>query len=256
MNVNNFQKAMPCDRDAEQVKCEDSPSAGTQELRCEPALLEATETLLLNFGKGIGGVPLGSAVCNVDYDDIFRDEDVSNRCLYISDDIDEGTVESIAYQIMRYNRIDIDVPKEKRVPIRLYINSRGGSVSDGFGIIDAILHSVTPVYTVNMAMCASMAFLIYIAGSRRFAMPHSQFLMHDGSTMGYDSVAKMKDRMDFETGQLEDMTKQYIMSRTSIDEEMYKRKYLCEWYFLPEEGKKVGAVDAIVGVDCALCDIL
>jgi len=87
-------------------------------------------------------------------------------------------------------------------------------------------------------------------------MPHSEFLMHDGSTMGYDSMAKMKDRMEFETVQLEKMTKEYIMSRTEINEKLYDEKYRVEWYFLPNEGKSIGAIDYIVGKDCSINDIL
>lgn len=195
-------------------------------------------------------------VYNYCYEDTFQEEDIENRRLFLIGEIDENAIDNIVYHIMRYNRMDVGVPVEKRKPIYLYINSPGGSVVDGYGVIDAIIVSETPVYTVNLAMCASMAFLIYIAGERRYSMPHSEFLMHDGSTMGFDSMAKMKDRMDFETGQLEKMTKEYIMSRTKIDDKLYDEKYRVEWYFLPNEGKQIGAIDYIVGADCSMNDIL
>ena len=118
-----------------------------------------------------------------------------------------------------------------------------------------MLTSKTPIYTVNLATCASMGLLIYLAGTVRFSMPHAQFLMHDGSTAGWDSTAKMKDRMEFETVQLEAMTREYILSRTSISEEFYKEKYRIEWYFLPKEGKEHGFVHKIIGSDCELDDI-
>lgn len=197
-----------------------------------------------------------SQVYNYCYEDKFQEEDLENRRLYLNGEIDENVIDNIVYHIMRYNRIDKDVPVNDRQPIILYINSPGGSVVDGYGVIDAILLSVTPVYTVNLALCASMGFLIYLAGQKRYSMPHSEFLMHDGSTMGYDSMAKMKDRMEFETGQLENMTKKYIMSRTDINEELYDEKYRVEWYFLPTEGKSIGAIDYIVGEDCLLPDII
>ena len=116
--------------------------------------------------------------------------------------------------------------------------------------------SETPVITVNQAMCASMGFLIFIAGHKRYTMPHAQFLMHDGSTAGWDSTAKMKDRMEFETGQLEKMTRDYILQNTKITPEKYEEKYRVEWYMLPEEEKNYGICDAIVGNDCGIEAIL
>lgn len=195
-------------------------------------------------------------VYNYCYEDRFQDEDIEGRRIYLNGEINENVIDNVVYHIMRYNRIDKGVPVEDRKPIFLYINSPGGSVVDGFGVIDTILLSETPVYTVNVALCASMGFLIYLAGARRYSMPHSEFLMHDGFTMGYDSMAKMKDRMEFETVQLENMTKEYIMSRTKINEKTYDEKYRVEWYFLPNEGKSIGAIDYIVGKDCSINDIL
>ena len=185
-------------------------------------------------------------VVNLCMEDTFDIEDLEGRRLYINFGIDESVIESIVYQIMRFNREDKGKPVEERTPIKLYINSPGGDVCAGYGLIDAILTSKTPVYTINQAMCASMGFLIFIAGDKRYTMPHSEFLMHDGSTAGWDSTAKMKDRMDFELGELEQMTREYILSRTQITEDMYKEKYRVEWYFLPKLAKEIGVADYIM----------
>ncbi len=195
-------------------------------------------------------------IYNYCYEDRFQEEDLENRRLYLNGEIDGNVIDNIVYYIMRYNRIDKGISISERKPIILYINSPGGSVVDGYGVIDTILFSETPVYTVNIALCASMGFLIYLAGTKRYFMPHSEFLLHDGSTMGFDSMAKMKDRMEFETIQLEKMTKEYIMSRTNIDEKLYDEKYRVEWYFLPNEGKSIGAVDYIIGEDCGINEIV
>lgn len=192
---------------------------------------------------------------NYCYNDKFNIEDLEQRKLYVNCGIDEEIIESIVYHILRYNRLDKGIPKEERKPIILYLNSPGGSVVDGYGLIDAITSSITPVYTVNQALCASMGFLIFISGHKRFSMEHSEFLMHDGSTFGYDSTAKMKDRMEFETNQLERMTKKYILEHTKIDDKTYDEKYRVEWYFLPDEGKDIGVVDYIIGKDCTIDEI-
>lgn len=195
-------------------------------------------------------------VYNLEYQDIFNFEDLEERRLFLNSLVDESIMDSLVYHIMRYNRIDKGKPVEERKPILIYINSPGGSVSDGFGLIDAILESATPVYTINQALCASMGFLIFIAGHKRYTMPHAQFLMHDGSSIFADSLAKVKDRMEFETGQLEVMTKNYVISHTKISAELYENKYRTEWWMLPKEAKEIGVAQYIIGEDCSIYDIL
>lgn len=195
-------------------------------------------------------------VYNYSWTDKFDIEDIEERRLYINDIIDSEVVDSIVYHIMRYNREDKGINVNDRKPIILYLNSNGGSVPDGYAVIDAIMNSITPVYTVNQGYCYSMGFLIFLAGHKRYSMPSATFLMHDGSTMGWDSTAKMKDRMDFETKQVEEYTKSYIMSRTSIDEKLYEEKYRVEWYFYPTEAKNNGVVDYVIGKDCTIDEII
>lgn len=195
-------------------------------------------------------------VCNMSWSDIYDIEDIEERRLYISSDIESDVIDNIAYHILRYNRIDKDIPVEERKPIILYLFTPGGEVDAGWGLIDTILASKTPVYTVNQGMCASMGFLIFLAGHKRLTMPSAQFLMHDGSTSGWDSTAKMKDRIEFETVQLEQMTKKYIISKTKIDDKLYDEKYRVEWYMLPQEAKRYGICDLIVGEDCTIDDII
>lgn len=190
------------------------------------------------------------------YADKLEMEDCENRHLILNDTVDEEVFNTLIYNILRWNADDKGIPPQERKPIILYINSPGGSVTDGYGLIDAMLASKTPVITVNQGFAASMGFLIFLAGDKRYSMEHSEFLMHDGSTGGLGSTAKMKDRMEFETNQLEEMTKKYIMSRTSIDNELYDNKYRVEWYMLPPEAKSHGIVDYIVGVDCDIDEIL
>ena len=193
---------------------------------------------------------------NYTFDDLFSQEDIDNRHLFLNTQIDDNAVELIVYHILRYNLMDEGIDISNRMPIMLYINSVGGYVSDGYSIVDAISCSETPVYTVNICKCDSAAFLVYIAGHERYSFPHSEFLMHDGFVGVFDSTAKAKDRIDFETKQLEKITKEFVLQHTKITEQFYDDVYRREWYFLPNEGKEYGIVDYIVGEDCTISDIL
>ncbi len=190
------------------------------------------------------------------YEDKYAMEDVENRRLFLNVEIDDGVIDTTVYHILRYNRLDKDIPIEDRKPIIIFINSPGGSVTSGYALIDAILTSKTPVYTVNLGMAYSMGFLIYIAGKNRYSMPSATCLCHDGSTAAWDSMSKVRDRVEFETGQMEQHTQKYIISRTNITREQYLENYRKEWYFYPEEAKNLGVTTHIVGVDCTLDDII
>lgn len=188
-----------------------------------------------------------------DKDELY---DRESRRLYLNNEVDENIIDSLVYMILKYNREDKDKPINEREPIKIYINTPGGSVSDGFGLIDVMLASKTPVYTINQATCYSMGFLIFLAGQKRYSMKNSTFLCHDGSSFAFGSMSKIKDRLEFETGQMEKHIMDYIVSRTTISEKLYKKNYKTEWYMYPDEAKLNGILTHIVGIDCEIDDIL
>lgn len=195
---------------------------------------------------------------NYNFNDIFEMEDLGTRRLYLNANVDSDTLQTIGYHILRYNRMDKDTPAKERTPIILYINSWGGSTVDGMGLADIITLSETDVYTVNLAACYSMGFYIFLAGKRRYAMPHSQFLLHEGyvgSVYG-ENTSKARERIEFETVKMEEENRKYILDRTNIGKKVYDKNFKTEWYMLPQEAKKLGIVDCIIGEDCKLSEIL
>ena len=63
-------------------------------------------------------------------------------------------------------------------PLTLLINSPGGSVYDGFGIIDLMKSSKLEIQTVGIGMIASMAALIFVAGTKgKRVMSKNSYLM-------------------------------------------------------------------------------
>jgi ATP-dependent Clp protease protease subunit len=187
--------------------------------------------------------------------DKFNIEDLEQRKLCINYEIDETVTDEIVYHIMRYNTLDKGKPIEERKPILLYCNSNGGSVSDGFAVIDTILNSITPVYTINLSYQYSMGFLIGLAGKRRYANKMATYLMHDGNTVMWNSMSKVKDQAKF-YDKLEDKIKEYILSRSKLTEKEYDEKYRMEWYLFSDEAKEKGFCDFIIGEDCTIDEII
>ena len=194
-------------------------------------------------------------VINYDLGDKFQIEDLKQRKLYIDFDIDETILTEITYHILRFNTEDKGKEISERKPILLYCVSNGGSLVDGFGLIDVILNSKTPVYTINLAYEYSMGFLIGLAGSKRYALKHSTYLMHDGSNFMYNSMAKIRDAAKFQEQQ-EKKIKEYILSRSKLTSQEYDKKYRVEWYMYSSEAKDKGFVDFIIGEDVDLDEII
>lgn len=192
---------------------------------------------------------------NLILDDKFYLEDLSQRKLYINTEIDECIIDDIVYQILRFNSEDKGKPVEERKPILLYISSRGGSVIDGYALIDTILNSKTPVYTINLSYCYSMGLLIFLAGTKRFATSNATFLLHDGQNFLYNSSAKLKDAMLFEE-QRENRIKEYVLSRSKLTCEKYDKNYRVELYMFANKAKEIGFVDSIVGEDCTIDEVI
>ena len=186
-----------------------------------------------------------------------RLHDVSERRLFLYGSItdiesEEGvtvcaskTGELVEY-IFDYNREDRGKNIESRVPIKLFINSPGGDLNEGFSLIDAILLSKTPVYTFNIGEWSSMSFLIGIAGHKRFSFPHATFLLHDGSSGAFGSANKVQDRVKFEERFENEVVKEHVLSHSNMKSVDYDALARVEYYLLPNDALERGFIDEIV----------
>lgn len=130
-------------------------------------------------------------------DELFYLQDLKQRKLFLNSDIDQYTVADIVKHIMQINKEDKEIEPNKRKPILLYVTSNGGEIDSGFELIDVIMNSKTPVYTINLGYQYSMGFLIGLAGHKRYATRNAKFLHHDGTNVIINSGTKAKDQMEF-----------------------------------------------------------
>lgn len=188
-------------------------------------------------------------------EEVFYLQDLKQRKLFLNTDIDQFSVAEIVKHIMQINKEDKETKTEDRRPILLYVISNGGEVDSGFELIDIIMSSKTPVYTINLGYQYSMGFLIGLAGHKRYATRNAKFLMHDGSNFIYNSGAKAQDQMEFNK-KVEERIKKYVLSRSNVTEEEYNNKLRVEWYLFADEAKEKGFVDYILGEDCDINEIV
>ena len=179
---------------------------------------------------------------------------VRDRRLYLVSDINSSESDfemsvatNLVDDIISYNREDYGIPASERRPIRLYINSPGGDIIDGFSLVGAIETSKTPVYTINIGQWSSMAFLIGITGHKRFSLPYMTFLMHDGSTFMFGSTNKAQDKMEFSKRFEIEVIKKHVLSHSQMKSSEYDALIRVEYYMLPEDALERGFIDEIIG---------
>lgn len=170
-------------------------------------------------------------------------QDEKDRTIWIEGEIDE-TIFEVSKLILKYNKEDKGIPVEDRIPIKLFIHSPGGNLDETLAFVELIGISKTPIWTINAGWAYSAAGLILMAGHNRFALPNSQCLIHSGSGGVGGSFeqaeAQMKNYKD-----LVAKMREFILSKTTIDPKLFKKKNASEWYISTEEMLANGIVDKI-----------
>ena len=191
-------------------------------------------------------------------DDIYTEiikSNLNDRRIVINQEITDDLLENVVLMIMKWNAEDKNLPVENRKKIYIYLNSDGGDCVMGTQILSSIKYSKTPVITVGFAKCASMASYILASGHKRFCFPNTIVLYHDGQTGYVSSGNKGKDIQKF-YDKLDERMTQFMIDNTSMTKEFIEEIKDREYYMFSEEAKERNIVDAIIGVDCELDEIL
>ena len=95
-----------------------------------------------------------------------KHSDYLERIIVLGEVDDENITDTIG-QIHEINKEDEKRAVDKREPIQLILNSPGGHVYYGFGMVDAIESSKTPVHILVQGQAMSMALPILCVGHKR-----------------------------------------------------------------------------------------
>lgn len=149
-------------------------------------------------------------------------------------------------------------------PIYFYINSPGGSVSDGLAIYDTMQFIRCPVHTVAMGMAASMGSLLLTAGEKgsRAALPNSRIMIHQpsGGVRGQASdISIVANEILHTRKRLNDLYAQHtgkpvdqigmlqLRSRANANANaLLELKMERDSYMSPEEAVRFGLIDKIL----------
>ncbi len=98
----------------------------------------------------------------------------ADRIIFLNGVVDNNTAGIIVAQLLFLNSLD------RKKDIHFYINSPGGSVTDGLAIYDTMKHLDCDVATYVIGMAASMGAFLLSAGTKRkrYALPHATVMIH------------------------------------------------------------------------------
>ena len=162
------------------------------------------------------------------------------RIIFLGDAIEDHLANLVIAQLLFLESED---PEKD---ISLYINSPGGQVTSGLAIYDTMQYLRAPVSTICIGMAASMAAVLLAAGAngKRYALPHSRIMIHQGSG-GFrgnapDALIQMR-----EWEHLVEVNHEILARHTKQPLDKVRKDTDRDYFMSPEQAKDYGIIDAV-----------
>lgn len=170
---------------------------------------------------------------------------LAQRRIFVEGEINDQTTNQF-YQELTYLAME-----DPDAPVRIFINSPGGSVDAGLSILDMIQTCHTPLQMYCFGNAYSMAAVLFAAGKQgRYMLPHAKLMIHQplvGQNMGgnatdirslSDSLMETKEELNRILAESTGKTMEQIDQATKYDH-----------FFTASEALKFGLCDEIRGFD-------
>lgn len=170
------------------------------------------------------------------------DKLLEERIIYLGTGIDDDVANTINAQLLYLDSI---TDEENPEPIYIYINSPGGDVYSGLAIYDTMQLINSPVYTVVTGLAASMAFVIAVAGEKRYALKNSRLMQHQ--PISHIGWAQATD-IEIENKEIQLLKKLLIeIIAEHTNQKVSKVRKDCErdYWMSAQDAVKYGAIDEI-----------
>ena len=171
---------------------------------------------------------------------------LKDRIIFLGEDVNPTSANLVIAQLLFLESEDPD--KE----ISLYINSPGGSISDGMAIVDTINYIKCPVSTICIGMAASMGAVLLAAGEkgRRFATPNAEVLIHQPLIGGQGGglsgqTTEIKIHADHMVKTREKLNK-FLSERTGQTLETIEKDTERDNYMTAQQALEYGLIDGIM----------
>ncbi len=169
---------------------------------------------------------------------------LKDRIIFLAEDVNPASASLVVAQLLFLESEDPD--KE----INLYINSPGGSITDGMAIVDTINYIKCPVSTICIGMAASMGAVLLASGAKgkRLATPNAEILIHQpliggGGLSG--QTTEIKIHADHMVRTREKLNK-LLSDRTGQSLETIEKDTERDNYMTAQQALEYGLIDGIL----------
>ena len=181
---------------------------------------------------------------NTKYMDLYS-RMMQERILFLEGPVESQNINTLVAAVLYLDHID------NTKPIQLYINSPGGSVSDGLILIDTLTLCKSPIITICTGMAASMGAMILSdkynnkKGNVRKILPNARVMIHSIATSsGYSKIQDI--RIDYkELERYQEKLMKMLAKNTGNSYEQIVKDCDRDKYMSPEEALEYGLVDEI-----------
>ena len=166
---------------------------------------------------------------------------LKDRIIFLGEDVNPTTSSLVIAQLLFLESEDPDKD------IYLYINSPGGSITDGMGIIDTMNYIKCPVSTICIGMAASMGAFLLSGGTKgkRMALPNSEIMIHQpsGGAQGQATEIKIVAEQILKTKR---KLNEILAANTGKPLEQIEIDTERDNYMSAEEAKAYGLIDNVI----------
>lgn len=163
-----------------------------------------------------------------------------DRIIYFTGVVNDETCDTAIAQLLYLSSVD-------ERDINMYINSPGGSVVDGLGLVDTMNYINCDISTTCIGMAASMGSVLLSNGAKgkRFVLPHSRVMIHQVSSSQSGTLADLEIEIEQTRRCKNDVYKILADNTGRSFEEMEK---LCDRnnWFIGQEAVDLGIVDKVL----------
>ena len=166
---------------------------------------------------------------------------MSERIIFLNTELESGVCNLIKAQILYLESISDE-------DISIYIDSPGGSVYSGLGLLDVMEYVKPEIVTINTGLAASMAAVILCSGTKgkRKALKRSRTMIHQ--PLGYGGWSQASD-MEIEAREINDLKKELYEIISDKTGQKYDKVYKDgdrDYWMSAKSAKDYGMIDEII----------
>jgi len=190
---------------------------------------------------GIEATPVSSEYGSGDRAGEIYQRLLRERIIFLGTQVDQTSANMVCAQLLLLEAED------RERDISLYINSPGGSVTDGLAIYDTMQYVRCDVSTICLGLAASMGQFLLCAGApgKRYALPHSRILMHQPSGQMQGQAADIAIQAE-QIIYLKRMMAERISLHTGQPVERIEADSDRDRWFTAQEALEYGFIDRVI----------